>query len=1086
MKQNNTSINPELIVDNTCIHDTITQLPPLGEELQAIVDDRDVDNISVFGLHNGQRVLLANELAKTSTVLYVCDDYYRANEVYEQLHYINDSVVNLPQVDDVLSIRTYNNTNSQQRLHALQHIVQGISIIVTTTASCLQPCVERQLFEKMILTLDKGREYSIDTLNKTWIDNNYSRVESVSEPGQFCWRGDIVDIWGAGESVPIRLDFFGDELENIKTFDPESRLSTGQILQVRLAPNIESNSTSCLRDFVGDCVLIVDDAREVADARDRVLQEHNNRLASLLSTDQIGANLPIKLLQDGLDIGRRKVACHKDLSQNRLFVPHKTIDIRTFGIQDYSRDFVHFVLDIELWLKSGYTVVLCVGSAEQATILHKLIAQHKLYGVDVLIGGVLRGAVLGKCILIGQRELFRRISSGVRKNTKQLFGQIAPGDYVVHHIHGIGLYERADKLDISGTPRDYLVIKYKNDDTLYVPVENMDSISKFSSHTLPVLNKIGGQEFDKVKNKVKQSVRKMALGLAQLYASREQAKGDKYDIDTSAFAEFENAFVHTPTDCQVRATQDILQDLNTGKVMDRLICGDVGYGKTEVAMRAAYCLVLQGKQVAFVCPTTILAKQHANTLRQRMSRFGVNIAEFSRFESAKQIDSNISDLANGTVDIAVGTHRLLQKDIVFKDLGLLVLDEEQRFGVADKEKIKRLKVNINVLTLSATPIPRTLHMSLQNIRDISILDTPPKARIPIQTYVAEYTDNLLRDAVMRELGRGGAAFVVYNKVADIDRFVSRLQALLPKASFVIAHGQQSADMMEDSVNKFVNGDANVLVASTLIENGVDMPHANTMIVIDADKLGLAQMYQLRGRVGRSDRQAYAYFTYDRDKTITPQAFKRLDAITEFTEFGSGFKLAMRDLEIRGAGNILGREQHGHMEKVGYDMYCQLLSDTVTELKSGLVVKRRDVKVITDLPSYIPDDYIPDKQSKLDVYGRVSTIMSLQDREILHSELTNIYGNPPVSVANLLTIGLLKNLSQTVGAASITLRKHKYSVQFDKVNDIAPSLYKIVQPIQIVNIQSTPTIQFKDAKDMLITLRRANANASVLVDSSKVV
>lgn len=1044
---------------------------PLGKELDDLVSSTE-RLISVFGLYEGDRVLVANAFSKGLPVLYVCDDYFAANNIYAQLSAIHPSVVNLPSIDDVLSDRTYNNFNSQQRLHALNKISQGVDIIVTTVASCLQPCADIHEFKARTMSIVSGSVYDVDELCHTLHENGYSRVETVVESGQYCWRGNIVDIWVAGDSIPVRLDFFGDDLETIKQFDPESRLSNEIVDSISVVPNLECGSTK-LKNIIGECTVLFDDIKAVADAKERVLQEHTNRIAILLDSEQISAHNVVELYADGLEFEYKQVAFHRDLSQNRIFTPKALFNIKSFQIHDYSRNFEGLVHELHKWHNQGYETTLCATDGNQLEILEKLISNHSIQGVTTTISRLAHGAKMGSRILVGHADLFKKTVQKVKKSKAHLFSEITPGDYVVHHIHGIGKYERAERLDLNGSMRDYLVVKYKNDDTLYVPAESMDSLSKYSSNTTPTLNRIGGQEFERVKDRVKQGVKKMALDLLALYAQREQAKGIKYNIDERAFSDFENAFEHSPTDCQVDATKDILADLSKGKVMDRLICGDVGYGKTEVAMRAAYCAVLEGYQVAFVCPTTILAKQHARSLQKRMSEFGIVIAEFSRFESKKQIALNLENLALGKVDIAVGTHRLLQKDVEFKQLGILVLDEEQRFGVADKEKIKRLKTDVNVLTLSATPIPRTLHMGLQSIRDISVLDTPPKARLPIQTYVSEYTDAVLRDAIIRELGRGGAAFVVYNNVADMPSFVARLQYLLPQAKFSMAHGQQSSEVMEDAVQKFIDGETNVLVASTIIENGVDMPHANTMIVLDSDRLGLAQMYQLRGRVGRSDRQAYVYFTYDGRKTISDTARKRLDAITEFTEFGSGFKLAMRDLEIRGAGNILGREQHGHMDKVGYDMYCKLLNDTVNELRGKTTREYTEVKVITDLPSFLPDDYILEKQAKLDVYSRIAILYTLQDRVALQSELTDIYGKPPTSVTNLLSIGLFKNLASKLGASTLTLNKKNFSITFDKVSNISKALVSVMGDNVVSSVNGRPTVTFKDAGSMMGVLMKAS-------------
>ncbi|MDR3021935.1 MAG: transcription-repair coupling factor [Clostridiales bacterium] len=1054
------------------MNDLISQIKEksiyLGQEMQKILDDRECKRFSVFGLHSGQKVLLAYNMSLQNRVVYVCDDYYHANKIFELFAGLTDSVVNMPEFDDVLADRTYNNLNSQARLDALLGCVEGIDIVVVTVAALLQPCADFDIFKSEISSVKKSSLLDPDVLNARLINLNYSRVGSVEQPGQISWRGDIIDVWGAGQKLPIRLEFFGDCIENIKYFDPQSRLALHETDSFNIAPNRESGQ-GLVSKFFGKCTVIFDDARLVADAKNRVLFEHSNRIASLMVTKQIKNN--VVLDQDGLDFGVKKIAFHRDLSQNRIFVPQHIFDIKASAILDYSRDFSKLKDDIEKWICRDCVVSLCVGNSEQKNILQNFLTQHSLTAVQVQVVqcGVLSGADLGSHIIIGQKELFRANAKKINKVKAALFTQIEPGDFVVHITHGIGKYEGSKTLDISGYSRDYFVIKYKNDDTLYVPVENMDSISKYSSNNTPTLNKLGGQEFAKIKARVKQGIHKMALDLLALYAKREQTNGTVYNTDSQLYAQFEDAFEYVPTECQIQATKESLDDLKKGKVMDRLICGDVGYGKTEVAMRVAFFVTAESKQAAFVCPTTILARQHYHSLKKRMEPFGLKIACFTRFESVKQIERNIEALKNGSVDIAIGTHRLLQKDISFKNLGLLILDEEQRFGVSDKEKIKRLKSDINVLTLSATPIPRTLHMSLQQIRDISVLDTPPKTRLPVQTYVARYTDDLLKDAILRELGRQGGVFVVYNNIAKLSQFATHLQNLLPHAKIAIAHGQQPQEVMEDAVSSFIQQNVDILLASTIVENGIDISHANTMIVLDSDRLGLAQMYQLRGRVGRAERQAYVFFTYDFDKLITETAQKRLDAIQEFTEFGSGFKLAMRDLEIRGAGNVLGREQHGHMDKVGYDMYCKLLADSVKELRSGSVSVHTEVKVITDLPSFIPEDYVYDKQSKLDIYGRLTQLYNLQDREKLYSELKDIYGTPPVSVANLLTIGVFKNLAALHGAIKITLKKQEYSISFGKLKDVSEKLQAQLSNYQVLKTSTLPTIVFSDAKMMLKAL-----------------
>ena len=645
----------------------------------------------------------------------------------------------------------------------------------------------------------------------------------------------------------------------------------------------------------------------------------------------------------------------------------------------------------------------------------------------------------------------------------------------MHHYHGVGFYEQIKRLAIGDSQRDYAVIKYDKGDTLYVPVENLDSLSKFADHdTNPKLSRIGGAEFSRIKDKVRQSIQKMALDLSLLYAKRSQSAGFKFNGSEELLEQFISAFPFNETEDQLIASQECLDDLRIGKVMDRLLCGDVGFGKTEVALRAAFKVISEGKQVAFLAPTTILAKQHYNTVVNRMSEFGVKAASFTRFDSVKDIKSALDGLEKGAIDIAVGTHRLLSGDVKFKDIGLLILDEEQRFGVKDKEKIKELKQNVNVLTLSATPIPRTLHLSLSSIRDISTLNTPPNDRLEIKTFVSEYSDELIYDAVQREVNRGGGVFIVYNRVETMEQFALKIKRLLGeniKVSF--AHGQMSGETLEDRIIEFRDGGSDVLIASTIIENGIDIPSANTMIVIDSDKFGLSQLYQLRGRVGRSNRLAFVYFTYDDKKILSENAVKRLEAIGQFTSFGSGYKIAMRDLQIRGAGNVLGKEQHGHIDKIGYETYNRILSEVLENKDStDLDHNRPDVKVLTDFNAFIPDDYIDDTENKTRVYTSISTISSLGEKKELEERIKDIYGAIPPALDNLMLVALIKNLAAKINATSVTVKKGECFIKFTKTAQIPQSAFQCRQAkINLLNA----AIHFGSDRTAMIKYLLSNIN-----------
>ncbi|HEX3031832.1 MAG TPA: transcription-repair coupling factor, partial [Bacillota bacterium] len=602
------------------------------------------------------------------------------------------------------------------------------------------------------------------------------------------------------------------------------------------------------------------------------------------------------------------------------------------------------------------------------------------------------------------------------------FVELKVGDYIVHVNHGVGVYQGVHKLDAAGIQKDYLLIKYSGEDKLYVPTDQVSMIQKYlggEGHR-PRLSKLGGNEWAKVKSRVKESVQAMAGDLIKLYASRQALPGYRYSPDTVWQQEFEEAFPYEETPDQLQAAAEIKGDMEMPKPMDRLLCGDVGYGKTEVAIRAAFKAVNEGKQVAVLVPTTILAQQHYNTFRERFADYPVSIEMLSRFRSAREQKQTLTKLAQGQLDLIIGTHRLVQEDINFKDLGLLIVDEEQRFGVAHKERLKQLRNSVDVLTLSATPIPRTLHMSLIGARDMSLLETPPEERYPVQTYVVEFNYQTVRDAVLRELNRGGQVYFVHNRVLDIDRTAEKLQEVIPEARIAIAHGQMREDLLERVMLDFMEGEYDILVCTTIIETGLDIPNVNTMIIDEADYLGLSQLYQLRGRVGRSSRRAYAYLTYRKDKVLTEVAEKRLQAIREFTEFGSGFKIAMRDMEIRGAGNVLGPEQHGHIMAVGFEMYCRLLEESVQELQGTAPAPKVEPTVEIPVDAYIDNAYIPDQTAKMEMYRKIVLSQEPGSIEDVYDELVDRFGDPPQVVLNLLDIARIRIGCLELGLAGVQL------------------------------------------------------------------
>lgn len=714
-----------------------------------------------------------------------------------------------------------------------------------------------------------------------------------------------------------------------------------------------------------------------------------------------------------------------------LFKTDKKYDIGAKSIVSYNNSFEALVKDLKRYKKNGYKVLLLSGSRTRAKRLAEDLREEELtafYNEDpfreiqpgevmTFYGRVLKGFEypLIKFVVISESDIFGLEKKKKKKRRKyegqkiRDFAELKVGDYVVHENHGLGIYRGIEKVEIEKVVKDYIKIEYRDGGNLYILATGLDVIQKYASADggKPKLNKLGTQEWSRTKSKVKGAVADIAKDLVELYAIRQQKTGFVYGKDTVWQQEFEELFPYEETEDQLSAIADTKADMESTKIMDRLICGDVGYGKTEIAIRAAFKAVQEGKQVVYLVPTTILAQQHYNTFVQRMKDFPVRVELLSRFRTAAEQKKTVEDLKKGFVDIVIGTHRVLSKDVVFKDLGLLIIDEEQRFGVAHKEKIKKMKENIDVLTLTATPIPRTLHMSLIGIRDMSVLEEAPEDRLPIQTYVMEYNEEMVREAIIRELSRGGQVYYVYNRVHNIADVTSRIEALVPEANVAFAHGQMKENELERIMYDFIDGSIDVLVSTTIIETGLDISNVNTMIIHDADNMGLSQLYQLRGRVGRSNRTAYAFLMYKRDKMLREVAEKRLEAIKEFTDLGSGFKIAMRDLEIRGAGNLLGAKQHGHMQAVGYDMYCKMLNEAVKNLKGISTEEDFNTSVDLDVDAFIPPSYIVNEFQKLDIYKRIAGIENKGESEEMKEELLDRFGAIPRSVDNLLRIALIR-------------------------------------------------------------------------------
>ena len=774
------------------------------------------------------------------------------------------------------------------------------------------------------------------------------------------------------------------------------------------------------------------------------------------------------------------IALSRILSQNKIFKSEYSLNfICGQNIKYYGR-ILDFVGDIKNYLKNGYTVgVACFEDVifekikdflSESKIDFKVandISQFCENSINLLKKDVPYSAYFNmeKFVFIGSFDLSCHNTFVTKKVQNSDKAKFLPqvGDYVVHQVHGVGKCIGIKNLKLSTVFRDYIVIEYKDGDILYLPSENADMISLYIGKEEPKCNKIGGTEFFKVKQKVKNSIKEMAFDLLSVYSARLNSKGFKFSQDGYLQQEFENAFMYEYTDDQKKAIRDIKNDMEQGKIMDRLLCGDVGFGKTEVALVASYKAIQDGKQVAIICPTTILCEQHYNTAMSRMRDFMVRIESINRFKTKKEQDEILKKLSNGEVDLICGTHRLFSNDVKFKDLGLVILDEEQRFGVEDKEKLKNIKKSVDVLSMSATPIPRTLHMSLVGIRDVSFLSTPPTNRKRIMTSVIDYSDSLLVDACRREINRGGQVLIVYNSVENISKFYAHVCNLLPDVKISFAHGQMSSKMLEQNIYDLYTRKTQILISTVLIENGIDLPYANTLFVIDSDKLGLSQLYQLRGRIGRSGIDAYAYFSFSKNKTLTVDSYKRLDAIMEFSDFGSGYKIALRDLEIRGAGDVLGKQQHGHMQQVGYDLYVKLLREAISELKGEEIDEFREVKIDILIPAYLPDNYIESNENRILFYTKVSKLKSIDELNRFVEETRYIYGEMPKTSLQLCKIGLIKNLAQKILIKKVKLDDFSCKITFysDVINKPIYEFLKTDSVEFVLNQEKEPIILLKN-------------------------
>ena len=977
--------------------------------------------------------------------LILAEDEKRAKEIYEDYRFYDKEVYYYP-AKDLLFFQAdiHGNLLIRQRMQVIKALLEKERItVVTSIDGCMDFLLPLEEIKKSLIHYESDSPIDLDDLKDSLVALGYERVGQVEMPGQFSVRGGIIDIYSLTEENPWRIELWGDEIDSIRSFDAESQRSLEKLDEITIYPAVEKvgekEMVSFLEYFSREkSILFLDEPNHLVEKGMAVEEEY---LQSRKHREEKGEQkLPdnwlcrFDTLQKALNQYNCAAFCALEPKRGKWKITEK-FDVTVKTVNSYNSSFELLVKDLLQYKKQGFQIALLSGSRTRAERLAKDLQEEGLnafYSTDydrliqpgeimVAYGHAKKGfeyplikfAVMTETDIFGQEQKKKKKKKNYNGQRIQDFAELSIGDFVVHEKHGLGIYRGIEKVEVDKIVKDYIKIEYRGGSNLYILATQLDALQKYSgadTAKAPKLNKLGGQEWNKTKSRVRGAVKNIAKELVELYAVRQEKEGYVCGPDTVWQREFEEMFPYEETEDQLNAIEDTKRDMESTKIMDRLVCGDVGYGKTEVALRAAFKAVQESRQVVYLVPTTILAQQHYNTFVQRMKEFPVKVELLCRFRTPAQQKKAIEGLKKGQVDIVVGTHRVLSKDIEFKNLGLLIIDEEQRFGVAHKEKIKQLKKDVDVLTLTATPIPRTLHMSLIGIRDMSVLEEPPMDRIPIQTYVMEYDEETVREAINRELRRGGQVYYVYNRVTDIAEVALRISKLVPDARVDFAHGQMSERELEQVMYGFINGEIDVLVSTTIIETGLDISNVNTMIIHDSDRYGLSQLYQLRGRIGRSNRTSYAFLMYRPNMVLRETAEKRLAAIREYTDLGSGFKIAMRDLELRGAGNLLGAQQHGHMNAVGYDLYCKMLSEAVKEAKGIHTMEDFETSVDLNIDAFIPDTYISNEFQKLDIYKRIAGIENQSDYDDMLEELLDRFGEPTKAVLNLLAIAKMKAMA----------------------------------------------------------------------------
>jgi len=1001
-------------------------------------------------------------------------------------------------------------------------------VIVTTLEAVSQKLIAQDILYKNILEINKNDTISLEEIKQKLIALGYERTDIAQNKSEFSIRGGILDI-ALSEKEGVRIELWGDEIDSIRTFDTNTQRSKEKQDSIKIYPAHEfvlekglqeiaekiedekdkeeisegnyttkidkywnifySNSKNTFIDFVkNDYLVFLDEVSKIKARSENIIKDTSNLIKSLIEKNRYVPQL-LREIEDYIELLERlkNVQTIYLESKDIGFVDKQSMHAKRNGYSFSYREVNFFRSSMDLLFKevqeglgSGTTIAILCGSQNNIKRTKDLLQEKiknlsKLGNLIITEGSLTEGF---ECfdfnlLVISIEELFnvpkkrKRTPEQFRTGENIIFSDLKIGDYIVHRTNGVGQFIGINTISTDGITKDYIKIKYKDDGVLYVPTSSLDNVKKYigSGDRAPKLNKLGSKDWAKAKAKVRANLQEIAKDLIELYAKREKAKGFMFSKDTEWQKEFEEKFPYTETSDQLRSIEEMKKDMESEKPMDRLLCGDVGYGKTEIAIRGAFKACMDQKQVVYLAPTTILASQQYDTFKERMKDYPIRIELLNRFVSQAKQKEVIDGLKLGEVDIVIGTHKLLNDKIEYKNLGLLVIDEEHRFGVKHKEKIKKLKNSIDVLTMTATPIPRTLHMSIVGIRDMSCLYEPPHNRRPVQTYVLEHDEEVVKEAITKELEREGQVFYLYNKVENIDKKADDISKLVPEAKVAYAHGRMSGAEIEDIMQKFVDKEIDVLVCTTILESGIDIPNANTIIVENADRLGLAQLYQIRGRVGRSDKQAYAYITYKRDKLINEVAEKRLKAIKEFTEFGSGFKIAMRDLEIRGAGSLLGEIQHGHIDEVGYDTYCKILDEVVKEQKGIKVEEEPEVTIDINISSFIPDYYIENSSQKMESYRNIALCKTEEDLQNIKEELEDRYGKMPKEVINLINIAKIKEICKNSGIIKVLQKQNNIVIYFDAEKctlDMADLVQKYNNRIKF-STGITPYITYKIQK-----------------------